>query len=448
LKHRLFHRSRWYIAAAVCVAVVLLVALLPALTIKAGAANASAALPQVPVTINFERGPFVASIPMPPPDKYCRKHFGFPCLSPQEMHNAYDLNPLLNKGYDGAGQTIVIIVPFGSPTIQNDLHMFDVGYKLPDPPSFQIITPLGTKPYKPTVNRVNWATETTLDTEWSHAMAPGANIVLMTAPTANLLDLLFLEQYALNKGYGKIISQSWDATENILLTPNGRNLMQEFNNFYKQAADDHVTVFAASGDTGAANFNNNGKLYPFPTVNFPASDPYVTTIGGTSLSTDTSGNYQFEHGWHRSGGGVSQYWPEPGYQNGLNSQLQQILNGYRGLPDVAYNANPFDAILLYTSFPGQPTGWSTIGGTSEGPPSWSGILADGDQFAGHPLGFLNPDLYTLGENGSSVYHDITIGNNTWDGILGYHCLPGWDPVTGWGSPQATQLITALIQMGA
>lgn len=364
------------------------------------------------------------------------------------MHNAYDLNPLLNKGYDGKGQTIMVVVPFGSPTIQQDLHTFDVGYKLPDPPSFQIVTPLGTKPYKPTFNRINWATETTLDVLWSHAMAPGANIVLLTAPSSNLLQLLYLEQYALTKGYGKIISQSWAATENILLTPGGRQLMQEFDNFYQQAAADHVTVFAASGDTGAANYGNNGKFYPFPTVNFPANDPYVTTVGGTSLDADTSGNYQSENAWHRSGGGVSQYWKEPQYQDGMNTKVQLILGGMRGLPDVAYNANPFRTIVLYTSFAGQPTGWSGIGGTSEGPPNWSGIIADGDQFAGHPLGFLNPALYTLGIDGNNVYHDITIGNNTWGHVTGYQCMPGWDPVTGWGTPQVTKLMIALVQMGA
>ena len=451
MKHWLFNRSRrWYIATSLVVAVLLLV-LLPLLSVKtqaAHAANANNDMPQVSVTTNFEPEGFVSNTPKPPTDQYCRKHLNHDCLSPQEMHNAYDLNPLLNKGYDGKGQTIIIIVPFGSPTIKQDLHTFDMGYNLPDPPSFQIITPFGTAPYKPDPNRIGWATETTLDTLWSHAMAPGANIVLMTAPSAELEELLDLEQYALQKGYGKIISQSWAATENLLFTPKGRYLMRTFDSFYQQAAAAGVTVFAASGDTGASNYGNNGKVYPFPTVNFPANDPYVTTVGGTSLDVDTNGNYISENGWHRSGGGVSQYWKEPQYQQGMNSQVQNILKGMRGLPDVAYNANPTRTLLYWSSFGGQPTGWTGIGGTSEGPPSWSGIIADGDQFAGHPLGFLNPDLYTLGINGSNVYHDITIGNNTWNGVTGYHCTAGWDPVTGWGTPKVTPLITALTQMGA
>ncbi|MEO8973937.1 MAG: protease, partial [Ktedonobacteraceae bacterium] len=131
---------------------------------------------------------------------------------------------------------------------------------------------------------------------------------------------------------------------------------------------------------------------------------------------------------------------------GLNSNDQHILNGYRGLPDVAYNANPGDAILYYSSFGGQPTGYATIGGTSEGPPQWSGIIAVADQYAGEPLGFLNPMLYQLGISGQqNVYHDITVGNNSFAKIKGYNCTKGWDPVTGWGSPQATNLINALIQ---
>jgi len=392
------------------------------------------------------------AIPIPPTDKFCRTNFNFPCYSPQEMQNAYGLTPLLKQGYDGKGQTIVIIVPFGSPTIQQDLHSFDKGYGLPDPPSFQIVTPLGTKPYQPTPQRVNWATETTLDVTWSHAMAPGANIVLLTCPSNGFTKLLYLVEYAEERNLGSIFSQSWAGTENTFFNPYGSRLLQTFDQAYKQAAAQNITVFAASGDTGVANPNNQGNNYPFPTVNFPASDPYVTTIGGTDLHSDTQGNYQSETAWNNkygaTGGGVSQHFKEPQWQQSLNSNDQHILNGYRGLPDIAYNANPGDSILYYSSFGGQPVGWATIGGTSEGPPQWSGIIADADQYAGEPLGFLNPTLYQLGSNDqNNVYHDITSGNNSFDKITGYTCTAGWDPVTGWGSPKVTNLIMALTQMG-
>src|SRR5258707_7824216 len=131
--------------------------------------------------------------------------------------------PFLNAGYNGTGQTIIIIDSYGSPTIQNDLKTFDAGYGLPDPPSFQILTPLGTVPWNPgDSTMVSWAFETSLDVEWAHAMAPGANIVLMTSPVAEtqgvpgMPQFLRLEKYALKHNLGNIISQSWATTENTL----------------------------------------------------------------------------------------------------------------------------------------------------------------------------------------------------------------------------------------
>ncbi len=462
MRQLLYFRSRKRLIVSLVV-IALVATLLPMLNIRAQAAGANndaqAQLDTLEATTTFVPGVHIPTTytlghdahPIPPTDQFCRKNFNFPCYSPQEMRNAYGLTPLINKGYDGKGQTIVIIVPFGSPTIASDLHNFDLSYSLPDPPSFKIITPLGTKPYKPTAGRVNWATETTLDVSWSHAMAPGANIILLTCPSARFTQLLYLVEYAVERHLGNVISQSWAGTENTFFNPYGSRLLQTFDQAYQQAAQEDITVFAASGDTGVANPNNQGNNYPFPTVNFPASDPYVTTIGGTSLMADTHGNYQSEVAWNNkygaSGGGVSQHFKEPQWQQGLNSNDQHILNGYRGLPDIAYNADPGMAILYYSSFGGQPTGYQTIGGTSEGPPQWSGITAVADQYAGEPLGFLNPSLYELGIEGEQgVYHDITSGNNSFDKIKGYSCTQGWDPVTGWGSPQSANLISELIDM--
>ncbi len=191
---------------------------------------------------------------------------------------------------------------------------------------------------------------------------------------------------------------------------------------------------------------SKARIYPFPTVNFPASSPYVTAVGGTNLYATTEGRYLTETAWSGSGGGVSQYFSEPNYQvHHLNSSDQAILNGFRGLPDIAYNASPDTPILVYLSF--LPAGWYLIAGTSEGSPQWAGIIADGNEFAGHPLGFINPALYAIGDSSarSSAYHDVTIGNNSADGITGYHATPGWDPVTGWGSPNAANLIKDIIQ---
>lgn len=106
------------------------------------------------------------------------------------------------------------------------------------------------------------------------------------------------------------------------------------------------------------------------------------------------------------------------------------------MPDVAYKADPETTILVYISFLGAPNaGYYGIGGTSEGSPQWAGIIADANQLAGHPLGYLNPTLYLLGALGADgeFFHDITVGNNSFGGIPGYSATPGWDLTTGWGT---------------
>jgi subtilase family serine protease len=389
----------------------------------------------------------------PPTRADCLTKFGVPCYGPQEIREAYGLTPLIDAGYTGAGETIVIIDSFGSPTIAQDLKIFDAGYDLPDPPSFTVLAPLGTVPFDPSnIDQVSWAVETTQDVEWAHAMAPGASIVLLTSPVdetqgvQGLPEFLRLEQYALDHHLGKVISQSWGTAENNLFDLAGRRVVNDFERFYLRAALENVTVLAASGDTGSANVNVNDEFYPFPTVLFPASSPLVTAVGGTNLYIDANGNYQSETVWNdvygASGGGVSQHFLEPPYQHLLPASVQKQLNHHRGIPDIAYNAGPSTAaIVIYISF----WGYCIDGGTSEGPPQWAGIIADANQLAGHPLGFLNPKLYFLGAIGgqSEVFHDITVGNNSYHGIRGYDATRGWDLASGWGTPNLSDLIWAL-----
>lgn len=398
-----------------------------------------------------------ASSLLPPTDAYCRINVGTPCYSPQEIQNAYDLTPLLNAGYTGVGQTIIIIDSFGSPTIASDLSTFDAGYGLPDPPSFTVLAPLGTVPFDPSnSDQVGWAFETTLDVEWAHALAPGASIVLLTSPVdetegvQGLPEFLQLEQYALDHHLGKIISQSWGATENTLFDPAGRRVMADFERFYLRGGLENVTILASSGDSGSAGVDVNYQFYPFPTVGFPASSPLVTAVGGTSLYADTEGNYQHETVWNStgtwgagaSGGGVSRQFLEPLYQYLLPASVQRKLNHHRGIPDVAYNADPNTSILVYESFLSS-SGYYGIGGTSEGAPQWAGIIADANQLAGHPLGFLNQRLYLLRGIG---FHDVTIGNNSFHGVPGYNATTGWDLATGWGSPNLSRLLPELVRL--
>ncbi len=395
----------------------------------------------------------------PPTYAECQQ-LGFLCYSPQEMRTAYSLTPVLNRGITGAGQTIVIIDSFGSPTAWQDLHKFDRDYGLPDPPSFQQLAPFGSVPFNPNnTDQVGWAEETSLDIQWSHAMAPGANIVVLTSPVSEtegvqgLPQFLQLEQYAIAHNY-KIFSQSWSATENTLFTPAGYQVLNAFNNFYMNAVLVHqATFFASAGDSGSANQDINGNTYPFPTVGFPASSPWATAVGGTSLYADANGNYQRETVWNdgindATGGGVSQYFRIPLWQKAtLPGSALAILKGYRGVPDIASNADPNTGVPVYLGFLGQgQNGYYVFGGTSESSPTWAGILADAFQYAGHPISFLNARLYLLGQNAQVrnwVFHDITVGNNDQPPIAGYSATVGWDPVTGWGSPVASQLFAAL-----
>ncbi|GCE13502.1 S53 family peptidase [Tengunoibacter tsumagoiensis] len=395
-----------------------------------------------------------------PTDALCLARRHHPCYSPQQIRQAYNLTPVLNAGYTGKGQTIVIIDSYGSPTALSDLKQFDADYGLPDPPSFQQLAPIGSVPFDPTNDdQLGWAEETSLDVQWAHAIAPDAGIIVLTSPVSEtqgvqgLPEFLKLEQYALNNHLGKIITQSWGTTENTLFTPEGRKVLAQFEAFYRRAALEGVTVLASSGDSGTANPDVDGNTYPFPTVGYPASSPWVTAVGGTSLYADLDGNYQSENVWNggfgdATGGGVSQYFSEPFYQYLLPGSDQAILKGHRAIPDISYNADPATSVPVYLGFlPGaNRQGYYLFGGTSEGAPQWAGLIADANQYAHRPLGFLNTQLYLLGADkdaAAKVYHDITVGNNAQDPIPGYDATPGWDASTGWGTPIAQQLFDAL-----
>ena len=410
---------------------------------------------------------FVKASDPPPTDDFCRSLTpSSPCYSPQEIRHAYGVDSLTNAGDTGVGQTIVIIDSFGSPTLASDLASFDAGYGLPAPPSLTVLSPLGTVPYDPTNgDMVNWAFETTLDVEWSHAMAPGASIVVLTSPVSEtegvqgMPEFASLVKYALDHHLGQIISQSWGATENTLFSPEGRQVIDSFEALYTRAVQQHVTVLASSGDTGSTNYDLNMNLYPMPVVGFPASSPLVTSVGGTSLYADDQGNYQSETVWGSpvgpfgycgaGGGGVSQVFGEPLYQRLVSRSQQALLGNHRGIPDVSWLADPCQGILTYNSFIPGGEGWYFIGGTSEGSPQWAGLVADLNQLAHRPLGFLNPYLYELGVLHAG-FHDVTVGNNADldTTVPGYDAVPGWDLATGWGSPNIGQMLRRIAAMPA
>jgi subtilase family serine protease len=368
------------------------------------------------------------------------------------MRVAYGMETLTERGFTGEGQTVVDIVSFGSPTLQQDVAVFDRQFGLP-PVTLQVQAPIGTAQFNPAnSDMLGWAEETTLDVEVIHAMAPRAHIVVLTSPvdetegTIGLPQFLQLEQYAVDRHLGQIFSQSYVASETTLADAAGRQLVATYSEFYRRATTQQGwTILNGSGDHGATDYNNLAAttFSPTPIVNFPADDPWVTAVGGTTLLTTPSGVH--ETAWSGSGGGVSAFFEEPAYQRELPQSVQARLNGRRGLPDVAANADPASALAIY--FAGQ---WMQVGGTSAATPTWAGVIAVANQLAGHALGFINPALYTLAtsEKAAEDFRDITSGSNSFSqgnvSVQGYPARPGWDAVTGSGAPLCDHLLPDLI----
>ncbi len=405
----------------------------------------------------------------PPTTHQCIVQAGIPCYSPAQYEKAYDMNRLYAQGLTGAGKTIVLVDSFGSPTIAADLHTFDQGFGLPDP-KLTVIQPDGPVPtWSPTGAQPGWGFETSLDVEYAHAMAPGANILLVETPVAEtegivgIPQLVEAENYVVDHHLGDVISQSWGATEQTFPSPGS---ILEQRSAYKNAAAHHITVLASSGDSGAANYEFNGAdYYPFPAVSWPASDPLVTGVGGTQLHLDEQGNRTApDNVWNdeelglfntpaAGSGGLSSVFGRPDYQNSVAS----VVGSHRGVPDVSLSAAVDGAATIYISYPwaDHPAGWYLVGGTSEASPLFSGVVAVADQAAGHDLGLLNPALYRLG-SGAPGLPDITIGNNTVTftrksgqvvTVQGYQAVPGYDLASGLGTVDGRELVGELTHGG-
>jgi subtilase family serine protease len=375
---------------------------------------------------------------------------GLYCYEPLTIRAAYGVQSLIDNGANGAGQTIVILDAFGSPTIQSDLQIFDTLFGIPAPPSFTIVTMPGTPAFDPTNgDMVGWTSEIDLDVQWSHAMAPGANIVLVAAKSDSDTDLIAAFNFAVDNHLGNVISMSFGESEIVLANPDGLDLIAAWTAAFEKARQHHITVFASSGDQGV-----DTQSFDTPSVSWPASSPLVTSVGGTNLRFGThtnasiNGTYQFEQVWDdpfdnnniaadtfgAGGGGMSFLITEPQFQrNNVPDAVNKTLHGYRGVPDVAYNAGVAGGVIAYWGVGG---GFYIFGGTSAGSPQWSGIIADINSVFKRPVGFINQWLYQLGGQGvlNGLVHDVTIGNNGFDGVPGYPASAGYDLATGWGTP--------------
>jgi subtilase family serine protease len=354
--------------------------------------------------------------------------------NPAQIQHAYQFDKIANyASYTaGAGQTIAIVDAYDNPNAQADLQLFDAQWGLPDPPTFTKYVPSsGT----PAVDE-GWALESSLDLQWAHAMAPGANIALVEANSASYSDLLSAVDFAASPsptGAGaSVVSMSWGGGE--------------FSG--ESSLDSH---FGVAGVTFVASSGDNGAYYG---LSWPAASSNVVSVGGTSLNLTSSGNYSSESGWSGSGGGSSAVESRPSYQSNYlsshsNSVPNNILRGHTRLnPDVAYNSDPNKGYYVYDSTPySGSTGWWQVGGTSAAAPQWAAIMAIVDQVrvaggqgalgSNATLTALYGALSATSATYASDFHDVKSGGN------GYRAGTGYDLVTGLGSPVVNNVVAAL-----
>ncbi len=370
-----------------------------------------------------------------PPDYFIR------CYSPSQYQVAYGVTPLLTSGITGRGETVVMPELANEPgpnftNIRKDLAAFDRKFGLPTA-KLEVTTTLAgaSAPYVA-------GTEEVEDTEMVHAIAPGAvlDVVLVpanatTSPAHFTAAVTGVIHAAITQN-AAVVSISGSHGEHFF-TP---AQVARLHSALEQAAGRHVTVVASSGDTGV--LSDSG---PPVQVSLPASDPLVLGVGGTALgASSATGAYHGEMAWNAdteaSAGGYSALFSRPSYQDGVPR-----IGPMRGVPDVAADADASTAMALTFSggvlYPAQ--------GTSAATPLWAAVIALADQDAGHHLGFVNPAIYAIARSPAyhRAFHDVITGDNSvfWPSRLftGYQAGPGWDPVTGWGSPNAHILVPLL-----
>lgn len=304
--------------------------------------------------------------------------------------------------------------------------------------------------------------EDVLDVETLHTLAPGASLVVVDAHTstptpsaaaADQIDgtaYLRATRFAVEHDLGDVVSQSFGTGETRLFP----SALAAMHQVFQLARDRHITALASAGDQGSVGRNCASSTSRG--VNVPAADPLVTAVGGTKLTAAPNGDYEEEVAWNESrpqagarmatGGGYSGAFPRPAFQAGLPAP------GARAIPDVAYDADHDAGVPTVRTVSGR-TLIVIGGGTSLGAPSWAAIAALADQRAGRRLGFLNAALYRLAGSGgyAQAFRDVTRGDNTVRvrqggqvvTVTGYPAGPGWDAVTGWGSPLASGLADLL-----
>ena len=341
--------------------------------------------------------------------------------TPAQLETAYGISPLLSGGFTGAGQTIALVeLDSFDPT---DIQAFDAANNLPAPVIQESY--VGGKSF-----RLTNQGETTMDLEWAHALAPAAKIQIyyIKGQQANAAGWQSVGQAVSSAVAGGATSISLSFG-----TCNPSNGYQATSTALAAAMAHGVSVFVSSGDTGdlAGPVRECGRQ---PSVGYPASDPSVVSVGGTSLLLNNDNTQYSQFAWSLSGGGKAKPMLRPAWQVTPNLKPGK----YRYAPDVSFLANPATGAEIFYN-----GDWQTAGGTSLGAPAWAAIWtlvkADAGK-QGKTVGAAPSYLYRIGNSTAyaSAFTDITSGSNG-----AYGAKSGWDAVTGWGTPQVSGLAAAV-----
>jgi kumamolisin len=328
-------------------------------------------------------------------------------LTPTLAREGYNLTTDLSDGYKGTGKTIAL-AEFSSYTA-SDVAKYDSNYSLGATAASVVKVDGGS-------TDDSGEDEDELDIEVDYALAPGATIKVYEAPNSDAGEVALYS--AIVSADTTSASSSWGEPET-----EEDNLTSDETDF-EEAAAQGQSFFAASGDDGA---DDNGSSL---SVDYPASSPYVSGVGGTQL-TVTSGAWKSETAWSDSGGGISTEFTKPSYQDTVNT------GSYRDVPDVAAAGGNNSPWYIYTE--GE---WTDVWGTSAAAPNWAAFVADYDTAAtdlgGAAFGYVNSFIYPIGSSSvyDTVFHDITSGNNG-----GYSAKTGYDEVSGWGSYNGGEFIS-------
>lgn len=343
-------------------------------------------------------------------------------LTPTDLARAYDIGPLRSAGLDGSGQTVALpeIDTFNT----SDVQSYDRAFGISPGPLQVVRVGRGASGRSP---------EPVLDIELVHAVAPKAAILVYEG-RQDLQSVANIFNQIVNDNKAQVVSISLGACERGLDQSIASAFFGALNDTFQRAQAQGMSVLVASGDNGAYDCGDDQL-----SVGAVAANPFVTAVGGTALFLGQNGGYGREAGWEGplegagGGGGVSTFYPQPSWQVGPGVR-NQYSQGMRQVPDVAAAADPATGYAIYYG------GWHVVGGTSGATPLWASLILLANQQAKSPLGFLDPALYRIGasDNGR-VFHDVTLGGN-----LYYNAATNWDYSTGWGSPDAAQLVPALL----